>query len=341
MPFIRKFTTLLNGSGNYIYKIDSLNGINVSLFDKNFNFIAKKNFVHGDFDFLDYWFDMNSNGKIYGVINSKDGRVMHVNIKDKKIIKNTLIKYNTYKHMLKFLYINKNFNAEHIIYYSLSRQKAGTAKLIHHYNNGRKWKSQVIDTLKYNVLTNFVVTYDENYNPVIFYYKLVNGSEELFASGFNSHSEKWNSPIQITNSGKSKLYLSVIYSTVSGYHIAYSENTSSRYKCIYIHGNFDDSGFFKPVHNWILGDTVACSFPAVNENNGKIYVNWIEYNLLNQRISKDNGATWSIVQEPETAQEEMFICCNYHEKNINQGRRGLNSQIYYMIDNSKTILSIK
>ena len=72
MTFMRKFDTLLQNSNDNMCKIDSSdNGINITNYDQNFKVISIKKILTGNFAFLDYWFDINKNDSLYGIVNNK------------------------------------------------------------------------------------------------------------------------------------------------------------------------------------------------------------------------------------------------------------------------------
>ena len=117
MTFMRKFDTLLQKSNDNMCKIDSDNGINISTLDQNFKLLSVKKVLTGSFSFLDYWFDINKNDNIYGIINNKSGSLIYYNIKNNYIISNKIINYNPQCEFIKFVYIKNTDDCIHIIYY--------------------------------------------------------------------------------------------------------------------------------------------------------------------------------------------------------------------------------
>lgn len=337
MTFMRKFDTLLQKSNDNMCKIDSDNGINISTLDQNFKLLSVKKVLTGSFSFLDYWFDINKNDNIYGIINNKSGSLIYYNIKNNYIISNKIINYNPQCEFIKFVYIKNTDDCIHIIYYLMDINDTVTGSLIHHYKKNNKWITNTIDNISYNILTNFVVTYDDDDLPTIFYYNLKNGFEELYTSTFSITSQSWSKPIQITNSKKSKIYLSVIKDSNNRYHILFSENNFSKYLCTYINGYIHDSSFITDITK-VIGSTIACMFPNVIEINNKIYANWIEYHNLYISMSDDYGITWSRSTLVNDSYRLPFICCNYHSNK--EKSHSFNYFTLYMYENSNKLIGI-
>lgn len=312
MTFLRQFCTLLQKSNGNIYKIESKDGIILNSFNKNFELITSKKLLEGSFSFLSYWFDIAKDDNIYGVINDKNGTIINYNVINNYIIKSNLLKYDIEEIFIKFIYIKNIDNKTHIFYYSLNKQHPCNGHIIHHYKNNGVWNTQIVDEITYNILTNFVVTYTSENSPVIFYYNVINGFEELFASVFDADSNSWCNPIQITNSRKNKIYLSVIMNSLNCYHILFSENNNNKYFCTYIKGYINNNNKFDIASTSKLVNTVACTFPSIIESNGTLYANWIEYHNLFTVSSKDFGVTWNETSIFNNSYKIPFVCCNYH-----------------------------
>ena len=166
MTFMRKFDTLLQNSNDNMCKIDSSdNGINITNYDQNFKVLSVKKILTGNFAFLDYWFDINKNDSLYGIVNNKSGSLIYYNIRNNYIISNKIISYNPQYEFVKFVYIKNTDDCIHIIYYLIDINDTVTGSLIHHYRKNNKWITSTIDNISYNILTNFVVTYDDDNRP--------------------------------------------------------------------------------------------------------------------------------------------------------------------------------
>lgn len=311
MAFMRNFDTIIVKSNMNISKINSDNGLTLYNYDSNFNLQYSKTILSKELLFLDYWFDIDEKDNIYGLVHDKENFLIYYNINDNYIVKNKLLKYDSNKNFIKFVYIKKINNSTNIFYYSLDKLNPNNLLLMHRYNQNNKWYTFIIDSFSYNVLTNYVVVFDKYSFPTIFYFKLYEGFEELFVSSFDSNIMSWSDPIQLTNSKKPKIYLSAIYDSNDKYHIVFSENNSNKYYCIYIHGYIENSHFHM-IHNWILCDTVACTFPTIIEYNSIIYAEWIEYHNLYLMYSQNYGHTWSHNSIAQDSSSLPFSCCSYH-----------------------------
>lgn len=308
MSFIRKFGTLIKKSNKNITNINLDNGIELYNYSPNFDLISSKKILDGAYSFTDVWFDINKNDTLYGIINAKNNNIVHLYINDKIIVKNTLLKYNSNLFTINFPYI-KNINGNTHIFYYLINNSNYHCTLIHHYKRDDKWIKNEIDINNYLILSNFVVIFKDS-APVVFYFKQVNKYEELFVSIFDLNTNTWSSPFQITNSHKTKVYLSIIKCTNDHYHIAFSENNSSRYYCTYINGYINEYKFITSNYETI-SKTIACTFPNLIEYSNILYIQWIEYSNLYTRLSYDFGKTWLQPSIDELASNNPFICYNY------------------------------
>lgn len=335
MTFTNKFDTLIKKSSNCISKISLDNGIILSNLNLNFEIVSSKKIIDGNYSFIDFWFDINEDDSIYGIVDTKDQGLLYIYIDDKIIVKNNILKYNHKLFSIKFIYI-KNFNkTSHIFYYSLNKNQRNLCDLIYNYKKDKNWIQCKIDSINYNILTNFVVIF-EDLTPSIFYLKMINGFEELFVSTFDLNTSTWSFPLQITNSHKPKIYLCVIKDSNKHYHIVFSENNYDRYYCSYITG-YIENNIFIFINSRILSNSVACTFPNVLEHNRKILVQWIEYANLNTCTSYDYGITWSTINDASV--NLPFICYNY-KSNCNT-HDVLNSFVIFSYENSIDILGTK
>ncbi len=337
MTFMRKFETVLIKSSNNICKISSENGIALDIYDKNFNLLSHKKLIKGFFSFLDYWFNIDKKDGLYGLINDKGGSLLYFYITDEYIVKKKIYSYNPDSTFIKFVYINSRSEYTNIFYYISNTNDPYNTQLIHHFKKNNKWYTATVDYLSYNVLTNFVVTYASDNTPEIFYYKIIDGIEELFVSFFDIDSLTWKTPVQVTHSKKSKIYLSVIKDSSNCYHILFSENNLSRYHCTYIKGCVDNNNF-NIKNSTIISNTVACTFPNIVKYDSKLYAHWIEYHNLYVCRSDNYGFSWNEVFIHEPSSNCPFNCCNYHDNMIQN--QVFNYFTLFMKENSYEILGI-
>jgi hypothetical protein len=337
MPFVRMFNTLIKKyNKNIIFNI-SKNNISMQNYDAEFNLLSSKEIVKGNYSFIDAWFDINEqDNTIYGIINEQKNSLLYLYINDKIILKNYLLKYDSDIFSINFLYIKKIATSTHIIYYLIDKHNINQCSIIHHYKENDTWIKTKIDTLNYNILTNFVVIF-ENSTPTIFYLKIWNGYEEVFTSTFDLKNKNWTPPLQLTNSHKFKVYLSAIKYSTGNYHITYSENNSNRYYCNYINAQIIDNTP-NTLINETISKTIACTFPSIISYNGILYIQWIEFDSLNYCISYDLGKTWTKPNLDKISSEHDFYCYSY-KSNITYKKQD-NFPIIFARDKPYQILGI-
>lgn len=310
MCFSRDFITIVKNRNQDLYKIDSQNGLNISKYNSEGTLIYSKKICQYNYTFIDYWFDIDSNDNIYGVINNKQGSLMYILIKNKIIIRKQLLHYDNSKMFIKFIYFNKRDNSKNLLYYYADNYAPLKCNLIHYYYNGQEWHKNVIDSVNNTTLTNYVVIYDNNSTMNVLYHKLCNNFEQLFLSYFDKQSLSWSEPIQITNSQSNKIYLSAIIDKNNKFHILFSEKNLYKYECSYISG-FIAKNQFNLLHYNTLGSCTACSFPSIIEKDSKISAQWSEYNNLYVCSTNNSGDSWGPVIINSEAFSNPFTCCSY------------------------------
>ena len=152
--------------------------------------------------------------------------------------------------------------------------------------------------------------------PTIFYFNLVDGCEEIFASRFNLGTFTWNEPVQITNTGKSKIYLSGIRDNINFYHLSFCENDGNGYAVKYINGYLNENKFTLNIYS-SLSQPSTCMYPSIIKVDNTLFISWVNFNNLFTSSSKDFGESWSIPEIDEYSTEDKFIrslfCSNYEE----------------------------
>lgn len=336
MSFIRKFETLMRKSNKDIANINLDKGIEIYNYSPEFNLRSSQKILEGIYTFADLCFDINEDDTLYGLVSIQKSNLMYLYINDKIILKNMLLNYDSSIFTIKFPYIKKIDDVIHILYYLVNNSGAHCT-LIHYCNINGKWIKNEIDTSSYTILSNFNVIFKGSI-PIIFYFKIVNNYEELFVSIFDLSTNSWSKPCQVTNSNKSKVYLSVIMDSKNNCHIAFSENNSRRYYCTYIKGYINDNQFI--IYNYqTISKTVACTFPNLIQCKNMLYLQWIEYSNLYTSISYDMGKTWLNPFTDNLAYNNPFKCysykSNYHNDII------ANSSAIFAYNNSIEILGLK
>lgn len=316
MAFTRGFKIILNKSDGNISEVNLKDGITLYAKDKKEDIIYKKQLEDGKFTLLDCNFDIDKADNIYGLINDNKGSLNYIFISDEIIVKERILKYNLSSSSIKYPYIKRFNGRSDIIYYNLNFDDPYMATIVHYHNNNGIWIKSEVDYIKYEILTDFNVVYDED-SLTIFYFNIIDNSVELFASKYDFETGLWSAPIQITNTKTSKVYLSVIRDENSIYHIVFSENNMYRYKCRYINVSINEE---EAIINksYILSDTIACEFPCVVEFNKRIHVFWCEYGNLYLTLSKTNGEIWTRPSIVQSYQNHDFLRAIFrsNDKNI-------------------------
>ncbi|MGL5354143.1 MAG: hypothetical protein ACRDA5_12595, partial [Clostridium sp.] len=307
-------------SNDYITKITLDNGIAVYNFNTYSKLISKKQLLFGEYTFLDICFDINEDDNFYGILNDKKGAIIYVYGDHKIISKSNFIKYDSDIFEIKSVYIKNMKENVSILYYLLDKSKPYKAKLISHHKICGQWIKHEVDSINYQILTDFKTIIDEK-ELKVFYFKTIKAHTELFMCYLTLKTGIWSSPIQITNSGKHKVYLSVIMDSNNKYHITYSENKDARYNCMYLNGKMEEDKFIK-CDNLIIAETVACTFPCIAQYNNNIYIQWNEYQNVYTSISESYGETWSGSSVVSASLNSNFLRCNYksnyaHKINVN------------------------
>ncbi|MDR3596485.1 hypothetical protein [Clostridium sp.] len=333
MSFTRRFHTLIQKPNQNII-INSLDtSIKIQNFSLNSNLISSKKIISGKYSFIDVWFDIDEYGNVYGLINAEKNSLMHLYINDKVIIKNTLFKYDYNTFTIAFPYIKTINSSTHIVYYSMENSNLSKCTLVHYYKCKNSWIENKIDITRFHILTNFVVLF-ENSTPTIFYLNIINGYEELFYSTFDLNNSTWSKPMQITNSRKLKVYLSVIKYNTGIYHITYSENNSNQYYCNYINASIKDDTF-TILKDTIISKSIACTFPNILQYNEILYIQWIENHSLYYSFSYNLGATWSEPTIDKASSDYPFNRYIYKSTNNN-----INTYSIFSSEKSFNILGI-
>lgn len=332
MPFIDKTSILIEDSINQNLSLFELkDNVIYTNMNSNLNVINSNVLIDGQYSFIDIWLDIDNNENIYGILNDKKGRLENLIINHNELKKDIIIKYDYKNFWIKFTY-KKDFQDEnHIVYYSINKRNPYYAYLIHIYKSCNKIKKTRIDFIRYNILSNFVITYKDNI-PTIFYFKIVDYVEELFMSTFDINNYTWSQPIQITDSKKSKIYLSAIKDNNDNYHIVFAENNNNKYFCKYIGYNIINDNFSISTEKYISKHSM-CTFPNLILNNSELYIQWVEYFDLYSSKSYDYGKSWS---DPKLNSSVSDL--NFQRYEFRSNNNPYNTNTVYALKNYSIIL---
>ena len=220
------------------------------------------------------------------------------------------ITYNYKKFGLVFPHIQYINDNTHVFYYAFNNNSSNTCVLFHHYKENDYWVENKIDFVNHLVLNDYIILWNKSV-PTIFYFNLVNGCEEIFASRFNLGTFTWSTPIQITNSGENKIYLSGIRDSINFYHISFCENIKNGYSVKYINGYLNDNKF-ELNNSSYLSKPSTCMYPSIIKNENKLLISWVDFNKLFTSSSENLGKSWDEPHLDNDSIEEKFSRCSFY-----------------------------
>lgn len=310
MSFINKCSTIIRLSNKEILNIYNDNNLTFEYFDRNKNLLYSNTISNSsNLDFTNSYFNLSINDSIYGIYKNNSLNLIEVKNKGSEIIKKEILTYNYKKFDVVFPYIKILNNNIHILYYVYNNNSSNTCALFHHYNKNKIWIENKIDFINHIVLDNFKVLWINN-NPIVFYFKLVNGYEEIFSSRFNNSTLSWSNPIQITNSCRNKLYLSVLKDSMNFYHLTFCEKVDNGYSVKYINGYLNEYNLDINISSYISTPSI-CRFPNLIKHKSNLYLIWVDHERLYSCNSSDLGKTWSNTVIDNFSLDEYFTRANF------------------------------
>ena len=209
MSFINERCAIIRRSDkDMFYMYLGNDGLYYNYYDDNGCLLQKNKLInYNNIDFTKYSISIDKDDNIYCIYCDKSLEILKCSNQSFIFKKIEAITYNYKKFALAFPYVKYIEDNPHIFYYVFNNNSTNTCALFHHYKHKDYWIENKIDFINHIVLNNFTVLWNGSI-PTIFYFNLVNGCEEVFASRFNLGTFTWSDPIQITNSGYNKLYLS-------------------------------------------------------------------------------------------------------------------------------------
>lgn len=310
MSFVNKLSTILRLSNKDICHIYSNKDLIFDYMDKDDNLVFSNSLISSNnIDFTNSYFDLDDHDNIYGIYKDNSLNLVELKNDSKEIVQSEIFSYNYKKFDLMFPYIKRVKNNTHILYYVYNNNATNTCALFHHYNYNGTWVENKIDFINHLVLNNFTVLWSNNC-PIVFYFNLVNGFEEVFLSKFDINTLTWCTPIQITNSSKKKIYLSVLKDSMNFYHLTFCEEVDNGYAVKYINGYLTDDKLDINISTYITKSS-ACRFPSLLKYQSNIYLMWVNYQRLNTCVSTDLGKTWSNPEVDKFSLAEDFSRANF------------------------------
>lgn len=311
MSFVNKCSTIIRRSSKDMFYIHLDKDISYNYYNKDSELVFSKKLIrNGSIDFTNCYFTLSNLDNIYGIYNDGSLKMLTALSNSSTFTKNEILKYDSKIFGICFPYINVINNDDiHILYYVYNNNSANTCALFHHFKHNNVWTENKIDFINHIVLDNFLVIWSQD-SPIVFYFNLVNGFEEIFFSKFNLNTLTWSNPTQITNSGKNKIYLNILKDSMNFYHLTFCENLESGYSVKYINGYLNDTTFEIDVSNFITGPSI-CMYPSFLKKDSTLYLMWVNYGKLYTSSSTDLGRNWSTHEIDDFSVENDFIRSNF------------------------------
>ncbi|HSQ88156.1 hypothetical protein [Romboutsia sp.] len=304
MSFINKCSTIIRRSSKDMFNFYLDEKLVYDYFDKESNLIYSTPLIDSYIDFTNSYFTLDKDDSLYGIYIDNALKLFEIPKNSNNFTKRDILTYNYKKFNVLFPYIKKFNDDIHILYYVHNNNANNTCALFHHYNHNGVWTENKIDFINHIVLNDFVVLWVQQ-SPIVFYFNLVDGYEEVFLSRFNYNTLTWSNPTQITNSKKNKIYLSVLKDSMNFYHLTFCENIDNGYAVKYINGYLMDNKLDVNISTYITSPS-TCMYPSLIKNKSYLYLMWVNYGKLNTSLSTDLGKTWSEHEVDEFSIEEDF-----------------------------------
>ena len=310
MSFINKYSTIIRFSNKEMLNIYSDNDIKFEYFDKNKNLLCSNSIPNSSYlDFTNSYFNLNSDDSVYGIYKNNSLNLVEIKNNGNEILKKEILNYDYKRFDILFPYVKILDNNIHILYYLYEKNSFNTCTLFHNYNKNNTWIKNKVDCIDHIILDNFKVFWIDN-TPIVFYFKLINGYEEIFCSKFNSSTLDWSCPIQITNSSKNKLYLSILKDYKNFYHLTFCENINNGYAVKYINGDLKENKFDVNISSYASSPS-TCRFPNLIKYKSDLYLTWVNHEKLYTCKSFDLGKTWSNPTIDNVSLNKNFTRANF------------------------------
>ena len=310
MSFINQNSFIIRKSNKHLVNIYFTNNLCLDFYNSSNELTHSTtltNFIPSQSSYIN--FTLSNNDLIQGIYKKDNLKLLSISNSDNSISQCDLLSYNNKKFNIIFPFFKNIDNSYHILYYLYNNSSRNTCVLFHHYCTNGVWIENKIDFINHIVLDNFTVLWSNN-SPIVFYFNLVNGFEEVFFSRFNINSSTWSKPCQITSSKKHKIYLSVIKDSMNFYHITFCENIDNGYSVRYLNGFLNDLGFSFETDLFITGSS-SCMYPSLIKENNKLNLMWVNFNRLYTCSSDDFGTTWSDHSIDEISIENDFTMSKF------------------------------
>lgn len=302
MSFINQCNAIMRRLEKDMFYINlEKDGLYYNYYESNGNIVSRDRLIlYKDLDFTKYNFSMDAKDNIYCIYCSDTLQILQCKKGSHVFVQKESVNYNYKKFGIVFPHVKYIGDNGHIFYYVCNNNSPNISALFHHYNDGENWIENKIDFVNHLILDNFIVLWNDKI-PTVFYFNLINGCEEIFTSRFNLGTYTWSSPLQVTNSGKNKLYLDVIKDSLNFYHLCFIENNEGGYVVKYLNGYLNENKF-SIENSAAVSSSAPCMYPSLLKDNNSLLISWVEFNKLFTVKSNNSGKTWS---EPVLNEESI------------------------------------
>lgn len=264
--------------------------------------------------FEEYDLDIESPNHIYLIYQNREMHLMMITIKDKKIEEVKL----TSKPISEVfnLYILEKNKGIHIFYQIKISEEKDNYMIEHHYYDGSKWKSYLVDEIIVNRALNPLSIISTEDKLIASYYSSGNSIE---LKEFNLNILEWGKAIKLVTTMNDKLYLDMI-KIEKDIHLTYCEFIDGNLMIRYERLSYDDSEIRKDIKVDISNEGSPHN-PTLIFYEDKLWITWVELDKIISRYSVDNGQNWGPIYMWNNSKTIDFIRYKYLDMIPEEGIR--------------------
>ena len=177
----------------------------------------------------------------------------------------------------------------HIFYCVLLSNIDKEYRIVHHYYNGKQWKTYIVQDIKVNQVLNPINILEYREELILIYYDY-KSSDEIYCNIFKLTEGKWTTQYQLTNNPNPKLYLDSLFieEQLHLVYCEYKETLAVKYERYEYGDNFIKKEIEEELSNW-----ENINWPILIYFENILWIIWAEYENIMSRYSLDNGENWS------------------------------------------------
>lgn len=302
MSFINDYSYTIRRSNKDIFYFYCENGLFYKYYDSHNNLIKKINILEDYIkDFTMFSFSIDEDDNIYGVLCFDNLKIIKCCKDSFSFSIEDTLKFDFQKFRMCYPYFKKIDNTIHMFYYVYEIQESNTTALFHMYKENDTWYEQKIDFINHLILNEYKVVFIRDI-PIIFYFNIIDNSEEIFCCIFNNLSHTWSNPIQITDTKRNKLYMDVIVKD-NFIHITYCYEVNNTY-CIKYIKSVVENNIFKISLSTDITKYSIFMYPSFTVDEDKLFLMWVHLDKLYTCYSTNDGFSWS---EPFLDENSIYL----------------------------------